>query len=41
MLALYRAVKRLGIPDSNIILMMGDDVACGARNVFPGTVYHR
>jgi GPI-anchor transamidase subunit K len=32
-------VKRLGIPDSNIILMLADDVACNARNKFPGTVY--
>ena len=36
----YRTVKRLGIPDSNIILMLADDVACNARNKFPGCVYH-
>ena len=30
----------MGIPDSNIIVMMGDDAACNARNVFAGTVYH-
>lgn len=35
----YRTVKRLGIPDSNIILMLADDVACNARNSFPGTVF--
>lgn len=35
----YRTVKRLGIPDSNIILMLADDVACNARNPFPGCVY--
>ncbi|KAJ7451068.1 peptidase C13 family-domain-containing protein [Mycena latifolia] len=35
----YRTVKRLGIPDSNIILMLADDVACNARNKFPGSVY--
>ena len=35
----YRTVKRLGIPDSNIILMLADDVACNARNKFPATVY--
>ena len=35
----YRTVKRLGIPDSNIILMLADDVACNARNKFPGCVY--
>lgn len=35
----YRTVKRLGIPDSNIILMLADDTACNARNHFPGAVY--
>lgn len=35
----YRTVKRLGIPDSNIILMLADDVACNPRNKFPATVY--
>jgi phosphatidylinositol glycan class K len=38
-LALYRAVKQMGIPDSHIILMLADDAACNPRNVFPGTVY--
>lgn len=38
-LALYRSIKRLGIPDSNIILMLADDVACNPRNIFPATVY--
>lgn len=32
-------MKRLGIPDSNIILMLADDVSCNARNKFPGTVF--
>lgn len=32
-------MKRLGIPDSNIILMLADDVACNPRNSFPATVY--
>lgn len=35
----YRTVKRLGIPDSQIILMLADDAACNARNKFPGAVY--
>lgn len=35
----YRTVKRLGIPDSQIILMLADDVACNPRNGFPGAVY--
>lgn len=38
-LARYRTVKRLGIPDSQIILMLADDTACNARNSFPGAVY--
>ncbi|KAJ6487626.1 glycosylphosphatidylinositol anchor biosynthesis protein [Mycena sanguinolenta] len=38
-LGMYRTVKRLGIPDSNIILMLADDAACNARNSFPGSVY--
>lgn len=39
-LSLYRTVKRLGIPDSQIILMLSDDIACNARNAFPGTVFN-
>ena len=35
----YRTVKRLGIPDSNIILMLADDAACNARNPYPAAVY--
>ena len=38
-LAVYRAVKRLGMPDSHIILMLADDMACNPRNSEPGTVY--
>lgn len=38
-LALYRSIKRLGIPDSNIILMLADDVACNPRNLYPATVF--
>ncbi|CAD6906096.1 unnamed protein product [Tilletia controversa] len=38
-LGMYRTVKRLGIPDSNIILMLADDAACNHRNKFPGNVY--
>jgi GPI-anchor transamidase subunit K len=34
-LSLYRTVRRLGVPDSNIILMLADDVACNARNAYP------
>ncbi|KAK0551009.1 glycosylphosphatidylinositol anchor biosynthesis [Tilletia horrida] len=38
-LGMYRTVKRLGIPDSNIILMLADDAACNHRNKFPGNVW--
>ena len=38
-LSFYRTVKRLGIPDSRIILMLADDFACDARNAFPGEIY--
>ena len=31
-LSMYRTIKRLGIPDSNIILMLADDVSCNPRN---------
>ncbi|GMG20245.1 unnamed protein product [Ambrosiozyma monospora] len=39
-LSIYRTVKRLGIPDSQIILMLADDIACNARNAFPGFVFN-
>jgi len=39
-LSIYRTVKRLGIPDSNIILMLADDVACNPRNRFQATVFN-
>ncbi|MCH0629740.1 hypothetical protein JNB11_07170 [Kocuria palustris] len=39
-LSLYRTVKRLGIPDLQIILMLADDIACNPRNAFPGTVFN-
>jgi phosphatidylinositol glycan class K len=38
-LGMYRTVKRLGIPDSNIILMLADDAACNSRNKSPGYVW--
>ncbi|CAK8534343.1 unnamed protein product [Lathyrus sativus] len=37
-LSLYRTVKRLGIPDERIILMLADDMACNARNKYPAQV---
>lgn len=39
-LSLYRTVKRLGIPDSQIILMLPDDMACNPRNSYPGSVFN-
>ncbi|KAK4916076.1 glycosylphosphatidylinositol anchor biosynthesis [Elasticomyces elasticus] len=39
-LSLYRTVKRLGIPDSQIILMLPDDMACNPRNTFAGSVFN-
>lgn len=39
-LSLYRTVKRMGIPDSQIILMLADDIACNPRNAVPGTVFN-
>jgi len=38
-LGMYRTVKRLGIPDSHIILMLADDAACNSRNPNPGAVW--
>ncbi|XP_077579919.1 GPI-anchor transamidase [Stigmatopora nigra] len=38
-LSLYRSVKRLGIPDSHIVLMLADDMACNHRNPKPATVF--
>ena len=31
-LSFYHTVKRLGIPDSNIVLMLADDIPCNPRN---------
>ena len=38
-LAVYKTIKRFGIPDENIILMVADDYACNSRNVRPGEVF--
>lgn len=39
-LTLYHTVKRLGIPDSRIILMLAEEFACSPRNVFPGQLFN-
>lgn len=38
-LTFYHTVKRMGIPDSQIILMLAEDAACNSRNSLPGTVF--
>ncbi|KAK9137603.1 hypothetical protein Sjap_008197 [Stephania japonica] len=35
-----KTVKRLGIPDERIILMLVDDMACNARNKYPVQVFN-
>uniref|UniRef100_A0A0N5CAK3 GPI-anchor transamidase n=1 Tax=Strongyloides papillosus TaxID=174720 RepID=A0A0N5CAK3_STREA len=38
-LLLYDRIKALGIPDSNIILMMADNIPCNARNPYAGKIF--
>ncbi|KNE62032.1 hypothetical protein AMAG_07290 [Allomyces macrogynus ATCC 38327] len=37
-LSMYRTVKRLGIPDDQILLLLADDMACNPRNNRPASV---
>lgn len=39
-LSMYRTVKRLGIPDSQIVLMLAEDIACNPRNAHAGQVFN-
>lgn len=39
-LTFYHICRRLGISDSNIILMLPDDMACSPRNPYPGQVFN-
>jgi GPI-anchor transamidase subunit K len=39
-LSIYRTVKRLGIPDSQVLLLLADDMPCNSRNPFPGQVFN-
>ena len=39
-LSIYRSLKRLGIPDSRILLFLADDTACSPRNPFYGSVFN-
>jgi len=38
-LTFYHTIKRLGIPDSQIILMMAEDIPCNSRSAQPGMVF--
>uniref|UniRef100_A0A6T1HIE2 GPI-anchor transamidase n=1 Tax=Alexandrium monilatum TaxID=311494 RepID=A0A6T1HIE2_9DINO len=40
-LSFYHTIKRLGIPDSQILLMLAEDVPCNPRNARPGTVFNQ
>ena len=39
LLSIYRTVKRLGIPDSNILLFLADDHACNPRNPWKANMF--
>ncbi|KRZ92101.1 putative GPI-anchor transamidase [Trichinella sp. T8] len=39
-LSMYHSVKKLGIPDSQIIMMLADDMPCNPRNPKPGALYN-
>jgi phosphatidylinositol glycan class K len=39
-LSLYHTIKSLGIPDSQILLMLPDEYACNARNTLPAAMYN-
>lgn len=39
-LSMYRTVKRLGIPDSQIVVMLADDIACHPANPFKANVFN-
>lgn len=38
-LSVYHIIRRMGIPDSQIILMNSMDPSCDARNPYPGELY--
>ena len=40
-MTVYHALKRMGLPDSRIILMHADCSTCDPRNPFPGVTYTR
>jgi len=40
-LSIYHTIKEHGIPDSNIILMLADDMPCNPRNIRPARVFNQ
>eukprot|EP00588_Corethron_pennatum_P023707 CAMPEP_0194315042 /NCGR_PEP_ID=MMETSP0171-20130528/11849_1 /TAXON_ID=218684 /ORGANISM="Corethron pennatum, Strain L29A3" /LENGTH=293 /DNA_ID=CAMNT_0039070691 /DNA_START=105 /DNA_END=982 /DNA_ORIENTATION=+ len=38
-LEIYRTLRRLGLGDSQIVLMLADNIPCDARNAFPGQIF--
>ena len=39
-LSFYHTVRRMGVPDSRIILFLAEDHACNPRNRFPGAIFN-
>lgn len=39
-LTFYQLCRKHGIPDSQIILMLADDIACNPRNLKPGRIFN-
>uniref|UniRef100_A0A7S1INX5 GPI-anchor transamidase n=1 Tax=Eutreptiella gymnastica TaxID=73025 RepID=A0A7S1INX5_9EUGL len=39
-LSVYHSVKRLGLPDERILLLLSDDMACNARNIYPAQIFN-
>ena len=39
-LSMYHAARRLGVPDSRIVLMLGAELACDARNARPSQMFN-
>jgi len=40
-LSIYHLLKRGGISDDNIVLMLADDIPCNTRNVYRGKIFAR
>eukprot|EP00750_Incisomonas_marina_P009628 INCI16060.1.p1 GENE.INCI16060.1~~INCI16060.1.p1 ORF type:complete len:183 (-),score=25.03 INCI16060.1:183-731(-) len=39
-LSIYHTMRSFGVPDSQIILMLGDEMACNPRNAVPATIFN-